>query len=54
MYASGMGFREIERLTGVNHNTIIYWAKQAGSISPQEPESEDTQSNAEFDESDRE
>jgi transposase-like protein len=54
MYASGMGFREIERLTGVNHNTIIYWAKQAESISPQEPEPEDTKSNAEFDESDRE
>ncbi len=24
-----MGFRAIERVTGVNHNTIILWVKQA-------------------------
>ena len=25
-----MGFRAIERATGVNHNTVINWVKQAG------------------------
>jgi transposase-like protein len=46
IYASGMGFREIERLTGVNHNTIIHWAREAENISSQEPELEDTKNDA--------
>lgn len=29
MHENGMGFREIERVTGVNHNSIIQWAKQS-------------------------
>jgi TetR/AcrR family transcriptional regulator, regulator of autoinduction and epiphytic fitness len=29
LYLNGMGFRAIERETGVNHNTIINWVKQA-------------------------
>ncbi len=33
MHQNGLGFREIERLTGISHNTIINWAKQAG-LSP--------------------
>jgi transposase-like protein len=28
MYRSGTGFREIERLTGISHNTVIHWVKQ--------------------------
>ena len=30
MYVNGMGFRAIERVTGVHHNTIINWVKQIG------------------------
>lgn len=29
MYLNGMGFRGIERVTGINHNTIINWVRQA-------------------------
>jgi hypothetical protein len=29
MYVNGNGFRAIERLTGVNHNTVINWVKKA-------------------------
>ncbi|MUL36218.1 FCD domain-containing protein [Gloeocapsopsis dulcis] len=29
LHASGIGFREIERIVGVNHNTIIRWVKSA-------------------------
>jgi transposase-like protein len=32
MHENGMGFREIERVTGVNHNSIIQWAKQSDNI----------------------
>jgi transposase-like protein/AcrR family transcriptional regulator len=28
LYQQGMGFREIERETGISHNTIIHWAKE--------------------------
>ncbi len=28
LYRQGMGFREIERETGISHNTIIHWAKE--------------------------
>jgi transposase-like protein/AcrR family transcriptional regulator len=30
MYSNGIGFREIERRTGVSHNTVINWVKQIG------------------------
>ncbi len=30
MYVNGMGFRGIERVTNVNHNTVIRWVKVAG------------------------
>lgn len=33
-----MGFRAIERVTGVNHNTVINWVKQAGTCLPDAPE----------------
>jgi transposase-like protein len=32
IYQSGMGFREIERLTGVGHNTVINWVKQESQL----------------------
>jgi hypothetical protein len=30
MYVNGMGFRGIERVTGVHHTTVICWVKQVG------------------------
>ncbi len=41
MYASGVGFRAIERATGISHNTIINWLKQANTVLPEAPESEE-------------
>jgi hypothetical protein len=38
MYLNGMGFRAIERVTGVNHNTVINWVKQAATGLPNAPE----------------
>lgn len=37
MYYNGLGFREIERLTGISHNTIINWVRQA-EFSPNDSE----------------
>jgi hypothetical protein len=34
MYVNGMGFRGIERVTGVHHTTVIYWVKQVGELLP--------------------
>ncbi|ERT06267.1 putative insAB protein [Lyngbya aestuarii BL J] len=31
MYLNGNGFRAIERITKVNHNTVIRWVKQIGN-----------------------
>lgn len=31
LYSHGIGFREIERRTGVSHNTVIHWVKQNDS-----------------------
>ena len=31
MYLNGNGFRAIERITKVNHNTVIRWVRQAGN-----------------------
>ncbi len=30
MYVNGMGFPGIERVSGINHNTIINWVRAAG------------------------
>jgi transposase-like protein len=38
MYVNGLGFRAIERVTGVNHNTVINWVKQLGKTLPDVPE----------------
>ena len=34
MYVNGMGFRDIERVTGVHHTTVITWVKQVGELLP--------------------
>ena len=34
MYVNGMGFRGIERVTGVHHTTVITWVKQVGELLP--------------------
>jgi len=41
MYVNGMGFRGIERVTGVHHTTVIYWVKLVGKDLPDayEPDS---------------
>ena len=40
LYVNGMGFRAIQRLTGVHHTTVITWVKQVGELLPDayEPE----------------
>ena len=41
MYVNRMGFRAIERVTGVHHTTVIYWVKLVGENLPDayEPDS---------------
>ena len=34
MYVNGMGFRAIERVTGVHNTTIMAWVKQIGELLP--------------------
>ena len=34
MYLNGMGFRGIERVTGVHHTTVINWVKKVGKLLP--------------------
>ena len=34
MYVNGMGFRAIERVTGVHNTTIMALVKQAGELLP--------------------
>ena len=50
MYLNGMGFRGIERVTGINHNTIINWVRQAGKALPDAPESDEIPEVTELDE----
>jgi hypothetical protein len=40
MYVNGSGFRQIERVKGVHHTTIITWLKAVGKLLPEvyEPE----------------
>uniref|UniRef100_A0A1D9GAK3 Transposase n=1 Tax=Moorena producens (strain JHB) TaxID=1454205 RepID=A0A1D9GAK3_MOOP1 len=37
MYVNGSGFRAIERITGVNHNTVIRWVKKVAIPIPDAP-----------------
>jgi transposase-like protein len=41
MYVNDRGFRAIERITGVNHNTVINWVKQVGFSLPDAPNYEE-------------
>lgn len=50
LYVNGMGFRAIERSTGVHHTTIIYWVKQLGMQLPDAPESSEIPEVGELDE----
>lgn len=50
LYVNGMGFRAIERATGVNHNTVINWIKQISSNLPDAPEASEIPSVAQIDE----
>ena len=50
MYVNGNGFRAIEMITGVNHNTIINWVKQAGLSLPDIPDREEIPEGAWLDE----
>jgi len=50
MYVNGNSFRAIERITGVNHNTIINWVKQAGLSLPDIPDREEIPEGAWLDE----
>ncbi len=34
MYVNGMGFRGIERVTGIHHTTVIRWLRQVGEQLP--------------------
>jgi transposase-like protein len=36
MSLNGMGFRGIERVTGINHNSVINWVRQAEAVLPEE------------------
>lgn len=36
MSLNGMGFRGIERVTGINHNSVIGWVRQAEAALPNE------------------
>ncbi len=38
MYVNGIGFRAIERLTRVNHNTVINWVRETARKLPDAPE----------------
>ena len=49
MYVNGMGLRGIERVTGINHNTVINWVR-AGLSLPDAPESEEIPEITELDE----
>ena len=41
MYVNGLGFRAIERVSGVNHNTIIRWVKASANNLPSAPSVEE-------------
>jgi len=45
-----MGFRAIERSTGVNHNSVINWVKQVAQQLPDAPEDSEIPAIAQVDE----
>jgi len=50
MYVNGMGFRGIERVTGVHHTTVITWVKQVGERLPDAYDPQTTPEVGELDE----
>lgn len=38
MYLNGMGFRAIERVTGIHHTTILNWVKETAQGLPEDEE----------------
>ncbi len=50
MYVNGLGFRAIERVSGVNHNTIIRWVKATADKLPNAPSVEEIPEITEIDE----
>lgn len=50
MYVNGNGFRGIERITDVNHNTVINWVKEVAKPLPVIPENYDIPEVSEIDE----
>jgi len=50
MYVNGLGFRAIERVTGVNHNTVIRWVRKSSIALPNAPEIEEIPEITEIDE----
>ncbi len=39
MYLNGIGFRGIERVTGIHHTTIMNWVRESGEELPEDEES---------------
>ena len=50
LYLERKGFRRIERLTGVSHNTVINWVKLAGLSLSQQPDYDEIPEVAQIDE----
>jgi transposase-like protein len=50
MYVNGMGFRGIERVSGVHHTTLIHWVRQVAIALPDAPESAEIPEIAQVDE----
>jgi transposase-like protein len=51
LYLEGVGFRGIERLTGISHNTVIQWVRDlAGEIERLRPELNEAVATVELDE----
>ena len=50
LYVEGNGFRRIERLTKVNHNTVINWVRTVGNSIPSQPDYEEIPEVAQIDE----
>jgi hypothetical protein len=50
MYVNGMGFRGVERVSGVHHTTLIHWVKQVAIALPDAPESAEIPEIAQVDE----
>ena len=40
MYLNGMGFRGIERITGIHHTTIMNWVAESGEELPEDESGE--------------